>query len=66
MNEFVKQQTTDEFLKEMFFQLREHSFSQVSLLNGADGKTTSPLTGETVMVSQRYGYMNGQDGALLI
>jgi hypothetical protein len=53
MNEFIKQQTTDEFLKEMFFQLREHSFSQVSLLNGADGKATSPLTGETVMVSQR-------------
>jgi hypothetical protein len=48
MDEFVKQQITDEFLKEMFFQLREHSFSQVSLLDGADGKTTAPLTSETV------------------
>ena len=53
MNEFIKQQTIDEFLKEMFFQLREHLFLQVSLLDGADSKAVFLLIGKTVKVSQR-------------
>jgi hypothetical protein len=66
MDDFFKQQTTDEFLKEMFSELREYLFSQVSLVDSAglgsidqiltsNGKTTALLTGETVKTFQYAG-----------
>jgi hypothetical protein len=43
MDNFVKQQTTDGFLKEMFSELQEYPFSQVSLLDGADLRSINQI-----------------------
>jgi hypothetical protein len=64
MDDSVKQQTSDEFLEEMFSELQDQqSFSQIQLPDGADlgsvhrnlmadGQNIAPLIGQTMLPSQ--------------